>query len=379
MLRYIIHILLSLLFALLSACIAQPAQQSVTNTACPGNTSGYSVQGAKILDSGGVTFTPYGIQLEGILLAQTNWRTNGALTELTHDQVLAAHDFWHSNTVSLQLGSQNLLDQSPYDASYLATIDQAVTWTTQLNMNIILVLQYQGAGNSGQIMPTQDSVTFWNILAKHYASNSNVFFDVFNEPDASSLFNNNDSDQVWNFWQNGGTANGQTYVGFQQLVTTIRNTGAKNLIFADGLATGEDIRLLPHHTLSGCNIVYAVHPYLDDTQHHTPGDWDVWFGDTASLNRFPVVADEWSEYQSSRGECITDAATVVPQFLSYLKSHQIGLIGYALFPDTLIQGWNFRTPTTINPATYTCIDINSGGQGAGQLVQQYLAQNSVQN
>jgi hypothetical protein len=324
------------------------------------------------------------MQLDGILLANTSWRTNGALEHLTYDQVLAARDTWYANTVSLQLSSNNLFAQKPYDASYLAAVDQAVAWSNQLGMNILLVLQYEGYGNSFQKMPTQDSIDFWNVLSRHYADNPTVFFDLFNEPLPATLLGTSDNDAAWTFWQGGGDVDGVRYVGMQQIVDAIRGNGAQNLVLVDGLAAGEDIKLLPQHPLRGTNVAYAIHPYFNATQHHTPSDWDRWFGDAVSSADFPVVADEWSEYQSGRGECITDAPTVVPQFLAYLRNKSVGIIGYAFWPGTLIRGWDFRSPTRYDFSPTTCLpsssDSNLGAdaQGAGALLMEHLAANSVQ-
>jgi hypothetical protein len=349
------------------------------------STPAYHVSGRRILDKKGNVFIPLGVQLEGILMANTDWKTDGALAHLTYDQLRAARDFWHANTVSLQLGSRALFAHSPYDSTYLAAVDRAVSWSGQLGMNIIVVLQYEGFGNSFQLMPTQESVDFWAILARRYAHNPRVFFDVFNEPDPGVLLGTGDNDRAWTFWQDGGTVKGTVYVGFQRLVNTIRKDGAQNLIFADGLAAGEDLQLLPGHTLSGTNIVYAIHPYFDATQHHTPSDWDRWFGNAVARGNFPVVADEWAEYESGNGECITDAPTVVPQFLDYLKARTIGLVGYAFWPGTLIRGWSFRNPTVYARTTTTCPlktpdpNFDPHAEGTGELLVQYFAANSTQS
>lgn len=379
-----IFVLLGLLIALVAFIILSPMLRT-SQTARPLSSVGcgapYHVDGKRILDAHGNTFVPYGVQLDGILFAQTNWRTDGALTYLTHDQLLAAHDFWHSNTVSLQIGSKALFAQAPYDAAYLAALDQTVAWATQLGMNTLLVLQYEGYGNSAQVLPTQDTSAAWRVLASHYKNNAAVFFDLFNEPNPTALSGGDDTESIWSLWQHGGTLAGNVYVGLQQLVDTVRGSGAANLVFVDGLATGEDIALLPAHLITGKNVVYAIHPYLS-AQHRTESDWDTWFGNAATGN-FPVVADEWSEYQSDANECFSDAPTIVPRFLAYLRRHEIGLLAYALFPGLLIRGWDFRNPTAFDEPTYTCratplANFDSRAQGSGQLLKAYFVGNSVQ-
>lgn len=368
---------------LLVIAFQQQGIESVQHASAAPPPVSYHVDGKHILDSHGYIFIPYGVLIDGILLAQPNWRTDGELTYDTLDQMQAAQDFWHANTVRLQIGSKALFAETPYDPSYLAKMDQDVQWATQLGMNIIITLQYEGHGNSFQVLPTRDSANFWDLLSKHYKNDPRVFFDIFNEPDPTRVIGGGDTDSVWNLWQNGGTIHGKDYVGMQQLVDTIRGNGAQNLIFAEGLAAGEDIELLPQHLLQGGNIVYAIHPYLNATNHHTPAAWDHWFGNTAANGDFPVVADEWGEYQSTKSECITDAPAVVPQFLAYLKSHNIGLIAYGFWPGTLIRGWDFRNPTTYTQSSTTCTidtsihsNLAPNSEGAGQLIRQYLIANS---
>ena len=362
-----------------------------TPTSATPATKTYRVAGKQIFDTYGHVFVPYGMQLDGVLLAQSNWASTPALQYLTQAQVQAAHDYWHANTVSLQLGSKALFAHSPYDATYLAAADNVRTWAKQLNMNVLFVLQYEGTGNLGQPMPTQDSRHFWNFLAKHYAADTNVFFDVFNEPNpATALSLSSDNGVVWTFWLHGGNVNGVTYLGMQQLVDTIRNAGFNNLIFIDGTASGEDINLLPGYTLIGNNLVYAIHPYLSPQEHGTKGAWDAWFGNATTSGNFPVVADEWSQYQDQYSssahpeDCLIYAPNIVPEFLTYLHSLSIGVIGYALYPGTLIRGWNFSDPTTFDHNPETCpivpaTDYTATAQGAGQVLRDYFTQYSRQN
>jgi len=337
----------------------------------------YTVSGKQILEDGVTPFVPYGVQLGGITMAVSNWQTNKS-SYITQDMISAAQSVWHANTVSLQLASANLFDVAPYDSNYLSRVDQIVNWATSNNMNIILVLQYEGTNN--QVLPTQDSVNFWNFMSQRYANRSRIIFDVFNEPHMPG--GANDDATAWNLWKNGGTYNGVVYVGMQQLVNTIRANAQNNLIFVSGLAAGEDIKLLPSYTLSGTNIVYAIHPYFNTTQHANQTQWDNWFGTAASTGNFPIVADEWNEYQNGNDpECYPAAAATVPTFLSYLKQKNIGLVGYSLYPGTLIRGWNFSTPTAFDEPTYTCPvvtppNMDPSAQGAGQLLMDYFQTNA---
>jgi hypothetical protein len=294
-----------------------------------------------------------------------------ATEHLTFDQMVAVRHIWHANTVSIQLASADLFAVAPYDPAYLAKVDQEVTWAHEEGMNILLVLQYEDT--TGQPLPTEDTVHFWDFMSRHYRHDPGVFFDVFNEPLLPSL--GGDSDAAWQIWQNGGDG----YVGMQQLVDTIRKNGAQNLIFVQGLCAGECLDKVPAHRLHGGNIVYAIHPYFGPV-HLTPQSWDHYWGTVAATAGLPVVADEWGEYQSTKGECVPQAPTLVPQFLAYLHAHGIGLIAWALAPGVLIRGWNYADPTAFDQPTYTCgapfPNFDPHAQGAGQLIMQYFATNN---
>jgi hypothetical protein len=96
------------------------------------------------------------------------------------------------------------------------------------------------------------AVSFWNSVAARYAGNPLVAFDLYNEP-------HDISDQVW---LNGGTAwNGllpYSVAGMQQLYSTVRATGAKNLAIVSGNNWANS---LPSTLVSGSNIAYGVHVY----------------------------------------------------------------------------------------------------------------------
>lgn len=302
---------------------------------------------------------------------------------MTYAQMQAAVQTWHANTVRIQVVSQYLFDQSPYDSAYLADIDNEVNWAHESGANIIINLQYEIGPSTEPIMPTADSVMFWNFISKRYANDPWVFFDIFNEPRSVS---GTDDAAAWNCWQSGGCSDANnTYVGMQALVNTIRANGANNLIFAEGLAAGEDIILLPNYLLTGGNIVYAIHPYFG-TQHQSQSDWDTWFGNTVSTANFPVVADEWLEYNSAtKGECLSNGPSLVQPFLAYLQQKNIGLVAWGFAPGLLVTAsgstWNYTVPTAFasGQTTWTCQDgfpPLTETQGSGALIQQDFAQYS---
>lgn len=354
----------------------KPVARSITSTLA----TSYHVQGKIILDNLDRQYIPYGVH--STALFEPNWKNSVDYKNFTLAQMQAAHTLWHSNVVTFQVAWTNLFpDQNNLatpDPAYLQAMDTAVTWANQAHMNVIFNLQSEASTN--EIMATTPSIKFWQIVATRYKDNQRVFFDLFNEP--RDFYD-------WNLWQSGGTLNGVSYVGMQQLVDTVRATGAQNLILVQGQGAGEsfDYVNFQSHLLSGANIVYAIHPYLSTTQHLTRQNWEQWWGLSVTNLNVPFVVGEWNETPGSG--CVNNASATVPVFLNYVQQLNIGLIAWALTPGSLIRStgdptdaWDWSKPTQFNQGTQVCTDTlnypdyDPQAQGAGALIMQFLAVNA---
>jgi hypothetical protein len=116
-------------------------------------------------------------------------------------------------------------------------------------------------------MPDQHSLAFWRSGASIFGHNDAVLFDLFNEPwpDGDS-----GSAAAWQCWRNGGCLEtsqngGERYiaVGMQQLLYTVRATGARNIVIAEGIQYGETVdqwlRYRPNDPTG--NLIASTHVY----------------------------------------------------------------------------------------------------------------------
>ena len=373
LLEHVIYVQFSQHGLLAGIVPTQELGRSVAST----STTSYHVQGKVILDNLGLQYIPYGVH--STALFEPDWQNSVDYKNFTQAQMHAARVVWHSNVVSFQVAWTNLFpDRNTFgapDQAYLQAMDQAVTWANQEQMNVIFNLQSEASTN--EIMATAPSIRFWQVVANRYKNNQRVFFDVFNEP--RDFYD-------WNLWQSGGLFQGVQYVGMQQLVDTIRATGAQNLIMVQGQGAGEsfDYYNFQSHLLRGANLVYSIHPYLSPTQHQTQQDWEQWWGQSVIDLDVPFVVGEWNETPGSG--CVSNASSAVPAFLNYVQQLGIGLIAWALTPGSLIRGtgnpaaaWDWSRPTQFDQSRQVCVDTmnypdyDPQAQGAGELIMQFLA------
>lgn len=319
------------------------------------------VEGNHLLDTSRRVLMPYGVTLYG--LARPHWQ---AATADQESLMKGAMTEWCTNFIRLQVAPAHLFDQQPYDRDYLHAIEAQVAYAASWKQNVILAAQTEwDQGGGGGANPTQQTVHFWKILAPLFKTDPRVWFDVFNEP----RVNVGSPSDTWQVWEQGGIVDGVSYVGMQQLVDGIRAAGAPNLVFVEGPDRGASLAGLAGHQLRGTNIAYAVH----SASARTPAQWDLRFGNASA--EVPVLDDEWSQSAADQ-TCSASAGRWVPQFLLYLRMHQIGLGVWGFQPGVLLTSTDTFTPTTI-PAGYACqprgakvADRNT--EGAGQFVEQYF-------
>lgn len=186
-------------------------------------------------------------------------------------------------------------------------------------------------------MPDNRSVPFWRQVAKRFAPNPLVVFDLFNEPHSIQ----------YGVWRNGGTitygsgglfSDAPSYkaVGLQTLVNTVRATGADNLLLVSGNRWAADPRAHLQAPIDGSGVVAALHTYchgcnpprLDDTLAVTVTD--------EVLARVPLLVTEtgWRNSNDSRYNRL---------FLDWADERGLGWTIYGWgHPDadyTVLDGW----------------------------------------
>jgi hypothetical protein len=304
-----------------------------STTVMPGPDGGPSMELKGLHVSGNriVTGANQPVQLRGVNRSGTEYgciRGTGIFDGPDDDASIAAMASWKINAVRVPLNETCWLGINGVNASfsgdnYKKAVVDYVGRLIQHQLIPILELHWSAPmtwqADRQQAMPDRDhSVDFWKQVAGAFAANDTVVFDPFNEPFPDS---NNDSEEAWRCWRDGGTCAGFTFqaAGMQELVTAIRGTGALNLILLGGVHYASAFSgWLAHkpNDPSG-NLAASWHVY-----NFTPcNEASCWNGPIATLAlSVPVVATEIG--QDDCGD------SFIKSVMAYLDPKQMGYLAW---------------------------------------------------
>jgi hypothetical protein len=317
------------------------------------------------------------VQLRGVNLSGTEfacdqnsappygWSIFGFTYSSTMPTIVQSLHAWGVNTVRVPLNEDcwlgiNSVNPAYGGSTYQSAITQEVNDLHTAGFAVLLDLHWNAPGpfpaQSQNPVPDEDhSVSFWKSVATSFLNDPAVIFELYNEPFIYGSYLQNPNADTWQCWLNGCTftqfvTGGNPYTrsytwqsaGMQQLVDTIRATGATQPIQVNGLNWAND--------MSG----WLAHLPLDPQKqlvagwHSYPGElcaaqscWDSTVAPIAA--QFPVNVSE-------TGDSVCSAITYVNQFLPWADQHGISYQGWTFNPwsdcnDVLLKDWN-GTPTT---------------------------------
>jgi len=332
------------------------------STGCQVRLVGVDVDGLEWQENGeGPPNGAAGAMTQSITVAVNTWKANIVRIPLNQD-------FWfgYDNGVGTSSATQN----TTYETNYRNYVTGVVNAASALNCYVELDLHWSGNGNWGssttvdqQSMPDENSVAFWQSLATTFGNNPAVMFDLYNEPFPTA----------WSTWENGGTSNeGFTCPGFQTLVQTVRDKGAKNVLMVGGLGYSWDMTgISANHltdkntgnTLTGYGIAYEAHIYDNKGGTTMTDKINLWNTNVtvAVTAGYCVIVSEFGAITTgtagTTGECCGEDDTGCDPFesdlISWLNGSNTANYTYSgqawdLNPyagPILISDWNY-TPTT---------------------------------
>jgi Cellulase (glycosyl hydrolase family 5) len=313
----------------------------------------------EITDSVGGRYIPYGIVVTG--LGNPHWaqRQPGDAAEIT-----ASAGSWCANTVELQVYQLAMFNaDGSVNSTFLGLVESEVSQALGLGLAVAIDDQTEGSpANSG--LPEAQTKAFWKVLEGIYGNNTDVIFDLFNEP--RRVGGGSDA-AIWRYWRNGGTYQGTKYIGMQTLARYVRGLGSRNLFWIEGPRTGGTLQYIRQYQVTKAGpLEYGVNHPGGVASPHNAAYWNTRFGNNASA--VPMTDTEWTNYASTRS-CWANAPKSVPALLHYLAQHRMGLMAWTLAPGVLVESSNLADPTRIK-SNWAC--KNGLDQGAGHQIMQFF-------
>jgi endoglucanase len=216
--------------------------------------------------------------------------------------------------------------------NYLALLDQAVAWCTDLGMYVDI--DWHSIGNLKQGLfqdpmyetSLPETLNFWRIMAAHFNGNHTVaFFELFNEP---TLFRGQLGSMTWSEWRQIN----------EDMISLIRAYDQETIPLVAGFDWAYDLTPLRNDPVRAESIGYVTHPYPNKRSRPWPPKWEQDFGFAAG--RYPIIATEIG-FSSGDGSKDESAAYGV-EITSYLESKGIGWVAWCFDPEwhpSMISSW----------------------------------------
>ena len=232
-------------------------------------------------------------------------------------------------------------------AEYIKLLDQAVEWSTDLGMYIIIDWHSIGNMTTGVYQdPMYDTTKeetfgFWRAMSLRYARNNTVaFFEFFNEPAAFGRIN-------WEAWK--------TIV--EDEIAIVRANNAQAIPLVAGFDWAYDLTPLRLDPIAAEGIGYTIHPYSNKRpkQPSWEAAWQADFGFAAA--KYPLIATEFGGFAAPVAPGAPPPATPAavgrgfgadpdygPTLINFLEKRGISWTVWCFDPEwgpTLISDWNY--------------------------------------
>jgi len=217
---------------------------------------------------------------------------------------------------------------------YLALLDQAVEWSTDLG--IYVDIDWHSIGNlkegvfESPIYETSlpETLNFWRTIAAHYKGNHTVaFFELFNEPSVSS---GRFGTMTWEEWRDIN----------EEMINIIRSFNKDTIPLVAGLDWAYDLSGVRTSPIRAENIGYVAHPYPNKRTQPWPPKWEEDFGFAAS--KYPMIATEIG-FDTSYGPK-QQGLDYGHEITSYLESRGISWTSWCFDPEwgpRMLKSWSF--------------------------------------
>jgi aryl-phospho-beta-D-glucosidase BglC (GH1 family) len=218
-------------------------------------------------------------------------------------------------------------------AGYLALLDQAVEWCTELGMYVIIDWHTIGNLKTGLYQDPMyntsrtETFEFWRAIARHFSGNNTVaFYELFNEP---TLYFHQLGRMSWAEWREVN----------EDLIAMIRSFDREAIPLVAGLDWAYDLTPLRDDPVRAENIAYVTHPYPHKRNAPWEPKWEEDFGFAAGW--FPIIATEIGFTAGKEG--LADNGPYGNAILDYLEGKGISWVAWVYDPEwgpAMLKSWD---------------------------------------
>ena len=218
--------------------------------------------------------------------------------------------------------------------AYLKLLDQAVQWSTSLNMYVDI--DWHSIGNLNRELfqdpmyetSPGETFNFWRIIARHFTGNNTVaFYELYNEP---TTYNNQLGPTSWDEWKRTN----------ENLIALIRAFDGAKIPLVAGFDWAYDLTPLHTDPILAEGIGYVTHPYPFKRSKPWEPKWEEDFG--FATGTYPLIATEIGFWSGPRQN--PETADYGPTIVKYLESRGISWTAWVYDPEwepALIKSWNY--------------------------------------
>lgn len=260
---------------------------------------------------------------------------------------------WHINAVRILLDEYCWLgiDGEPHSMSvdaYRKDIESFVAMLNAAHIEVILAMTAEtghsqqtdsassGTGKSLSTPMAQAATApaFWTSVASAFEHTPGVIFDLFGEPQLIS----------WTCWKDGCNVGGTKVAGMQQLVDTVRATGARQPLMLGGVDWSNNLSgwLANEPSDPDNQLIASVHVYQIDHCNNVKC-WDATIAPVAK--RVPVVSGEFGDESCS--------VTFTKRYMKWSDAHAVSYLAWSwLTGKACSNGGSLISDYSGTPSTY---------------------------
>ncbi|HWA26071.1 MAG TPA: cellulase family glycosylhydrolase [Lacunisphaera sp.] len=190
---------------------------------------------------------------------------------------------WNANVVRIPVHPSDWRGLG--EEKYLKMLDDAVQWSGELGMHVIIDWHTIGNLLTGvfhrpiYLTSRDETFRFWYAIAQRYKANPTVaMYELYNEP------TNVDG-------QMGPMPWGDYRILIEQLTFMVQTINPRAIVLVAGFNWGYDLSQVRYDPVQAKNVAYVTHPYPQKREEIQEASWERDWGFVAA--KYPVVATEF--------------------------------------------------------------------------------------